>query len=490
MKTTLRLTVAACGSAILCISIATAQAQFSYTTNGGAITVAEYTGSAAEVTIPGTIGDLPVTRIGDFAFHACTNLINVTIPGSVTNIGNGAFYNCTILTRLDFQGNAPRAGVAVFENAFFVTAYYLSGTTGWGAMFGGRRTMVVAPLPLVGAEPGRFFRIVGPAAATITAFSPDGYITWTCAVTDVTYTIQTAVTLVGPSNWVDYIQMPLSNNVITHRLYDPNPPADMVLIPAGSFTMGNCLDQWPMEQEIPLHTVYVSAFYLERYEVTKALWDEVYQWATNRSYTFDNPGMGKAPNHPVLFMSWHDAVKWCNARSEKEGLVPAYHTDAGQMEVYRSGTSDLDNTFVNWDANGYRLPTEAEWEKAARGGASGHRYPWIDTDDIDHSRANYWGHPTFETGDRPYTSPIGYFAGTGYGLYDIIGNAREWCWDRYSGSYYSESPASDPRGPSTGDFRSQRGGNWNDGPFTCSSRTGDTMLLGHEHFGLRCARGL
>lgn len=110
-------------------------------------------------------------------------------------------------------------------------------------------------------------------------------------------------------------------------------------------------------------------------------------------------------------------MKWANARSEKEGLVPCYYTDDTQTTVYRTGTVDVQNDWVKWIACGYRLPTEVEWEKAARGGAAGHRYPWSATDAIDHSRANY---------DSGGTTPVGSFAPNGYGLYDMAGNVWEW----------------------------------------------------------------
>ncbi|HMP83764.1 MAG TPA: SUMF1/EgtB/PvdO family nonheme iron enzyme, partial [Verrucomicrobiota bacterium] len=113
-----------------------------------------------------------------------------------------------------------------------------------------------------------------------------------------------------------------------------------------------------------------------------------------------------------------------------------------------------------------------EWEKAARGGSSGQRFPWGNT--ITHSQANYYSHsfyaydtsstsgyhPTFSAWVAPYTSPAGYFAPNGYGLYDMAGNVREWCWDWYSSSYYSSSPGSDPRGPAPGSYRGLRGGSW------------------------------
>jgi formylglycine-generating enzyme len=253
-------------------------------------------------------------------------------------------------------------------------------------------------------------------------------------------------------------------------------PNNMALIPAGSFTMGDTFSEGDSD-ELPLHTVNVSAFYMDKYEVTKALWDDVYVWAINHGYSFDSVGSGKAANHPVQTIAWYDMVKWCNARSEKEGKTPAYYTDAGLSARYRTGQVA---PYVNW-SSGYRLPTEAEWEKAARGGASGHRFSWTDADTITHSRANYYSsssyaydvsptsgyHPTFNIGISPYTSPVGSFAPNGYGLYDMTGNVWEWCWDWYGS--YSPSSQSDPRGPPSGSLRVLRGGSWTDYAIGCRS---------------------
>jgi len=291
---------------------------------------------------------------------------------------------------------------------------------------------------------------------------------------------------------------------------DSGAPAGMAIIPAGSFIMGNCMD--PSEgssSELPLHTVYVSAFYMDKYDVTKALWDSVYQWASNHDYNFDNPGSGKAANHPVQTIDWYDAVKWCNARSEKEGLNPCYYTSAGQTVVYRSGQFNLTNACVNWAANGYRLPTEAEWEKAARGGASGQRFPWGNT--INQSRANYYSywsggvpyypydvnstsgyHPTFATNGAPYTSPVDYFSPNGYGLYDMGGNIWQWCWDWMDGSWYSNAGATqtDTRGPDGAlGYRVLRGGIWNSGAVyaCCALRDNNFNPSSTYNFiGFRC----
>jgi formylglycine-generating enzyme required for sulfatase activity len=287
---------------------------------------------------------------------------------------------------------------------------------------------------------------------------------------------------------------------------DSSTPSGMALIPAGSFTMGATTNMGheSYSGEVPQHSVYVSAFYMDRFEVTKALWDEVKGWNGGNGYSYDNAGSGKATNHPVHTINWYDTVKWCNARSQKEGLTPCYYTDAGLSVIYKTGQLA---PYVNWSASGYRLPTEAEWEKAARGGTPGHRFAWSDSDTIQHSRANYYSstsyaydtsltrgyHPTFNDGVSPYTSPVGTFAATGYapGLYDMAGNVWEWCWDWYSSSYYGSSPTNDPRGPTSGSGRVFRGGSWGSSAGYCraASRAYDYPDYSYYGYvGLRCVR--
>ena len=245
-------------------------------------------------------------------------------------------------------------------------------------------------------------------------------------------------------------------------------PAGFALVPAGPFTMGDSLDG---EKDAPLHQVTVSDFHMQINEVNKAQWDAVRTWGLKHGYPDLVVGSAKSADHPVQAVSWYDIVKWCNAHSEKDGLMPCY-TAGGA--VYRKGANPPD---CNWSATGYRLPTEAEWEKAARGGVDGKRFPWGDT--ISHSQANFGSdksvaydlsptrgaHPTYNTGKPPLTSPVGKFPPNGYGLHDMAGNVGEWCWDWYGP--YPSVEETDPRGAHTGSCRVGRGGGWNNGAQSC-----------------------
>jgi len=243
-------------------------------------------------------------------------------------------------------------------------------------------------------------------------------------------------------------------------------PAGMVEVPGGSFKMGDSFGEGDSD-ELPVHTVNVSGFYMDKFEVTKGLWDEVADWASSHGYdigpgdgsTARSDGTGSASEHPVTFVSWYEAAKWANARSEQEGLVPMYYTSSTQSTVYRTGKVNVRNDWVKWNANGYRLPTEAEWEKAARGGLSGKRYPWGDGAPVCESDA--LGGTRFDDDDKCNdigTASVGTYLPNGYGLYDMAGNVWEWNWDWF-GSYASSS-VSDPRGPASGSSRVERGGSW------------------------------
>jgi hypothetical protein len=179
-------------------------------------------------------------------------------------------------------------------------------------------------------------------------------------------------------------------------------PVGMALIPGGAYP------------------VNVSDFAIDRTEVTAAQWAEVRTWALSRGYDL-LAGDSRGHNHPIHSVSWIDTIKWCNARSEKQGLVPAYYHDEAKTQVYRAGDEWGGVPFVNWNA-GYRLPNEAEWEKAARGGVAGKLYPW-GTDEISPRLVNY------SLSNRSGTMPVGSYEANGYGLWDMAGNVREWCWE-------------------------------------------------------------
>ncbi len=354
------------------------------------------------------------------------------------------------------------------------------------------------------AEEAVFFRIAAPVPVDITEVTADGWITWSNPAATATFTIQTATSPSKEAHWRDWAQVPMSGTGTTHRTFDPSPPDGLVWIPAGSFAMGDMVgsvaggDQTDPYDETPVHSVYVSGFYMQASGVTNDQMAAVLQWAydeggkiTVSSWSVRNVESdrelldldeshcritwngaaeqfelkaAKGSGYPCVEVTWHGAAAYCNYRSEMEGLTPCY---------------DLAGWSCSFGANGYRLPTEAEWEKAGRGGRSGWRFPWGDK--ISHSEANYYSywsggspyysydvnpdsgyHPDWGEGDYPYTSPAGSFAPNGYGLYDMAGNVWEWCNDWYGGGYYGAPEASqpDPPGPAAGSGRVLRGGYW------------------------------
>lgn len=235
--------------------------------------------------------------------------------------------------------------------------------------------------------------------------------------------------------------------------------AEMVLIPGGTFAMGD-----KDEPDAPAHEVTVSPFYMDKCLVTQAQ----YQKAMG-----DNPSRWKAETNPVESVRWSDAVKFCNARSKLEGLEPCYNLETWEC---------------NFDANGYRLPTEAEWECACRAGAKTAYF----FGDSPSQLADYaW----FETNSGGHPQPVGQKKPNAWGLYDICGNLWQWCNDFYGVEYYAQSPEKDPRGPKEGDTKVVRGGAWkfSGDNCRCGYRYNENpgyvdVCFGYDIYGFRCVR--
>jgi formylglycine-generating enzyme required for sulfatase activity len=222
-----------------------------------------------------------------------------------------------------------------------------------------------------------------------------------------------------------------------------NCTSQMSRVPGGIFTMGGQLEH-------PIRSIFVSEFWMDSTEITKENWDYVRNWSLSRGYDLPEGRSHGGGDHPVVAISWHDATKWLNARSEMNRIRPAYYTDTEHQKVYKRGIVD---PIVNWNT-GFRLPTEAEWEKAGRGGADGYEFSWSHDNEISTNRCNY------NRSNIGGTLPVASYSPNGFGIFDMCGNVSEWCWD-YWGPY-STSPQclTDPAGRVTGVYRVIRGGSW------------------------------
>lgn len=265
---------------------------------------------------------------------------------------------------------------------------------------------------------------------------------------------------------------------VSETVADQEVPEGFILIEGGGFQMGSPdTEPWRSEDETQ-HSVTVSDFYISPYELTQAEYQAV---------TGENPSSFSGENLPVENISWLDAVSYCNARSEQEGLMSAYTVD-GQSVTW------------NREANGYRLPTEAEWEYASRAGTT---TPFNTENSPSADEVNYYGHYPYEIEGnyfsqgnldtqpgqyRETTVEVGSFSPNAYGLYDMHGNVSEWVWDYY-GSYSTEEQT-DPTGPETGSLRVYRGGGWND--FAKNMRSAYRATLEQDHgsfnIGIRLVR--
>ena len=219
---------------------------------------------------------------------------------------------------------------------------------------------------------------------------------------------------------------------------------ELVRIEGGNFYMGSYDDG---DAERPVHKVTLKSFSMGKYPVTQKEYEKVMG---------SNPSKFMGQNRPVDNVNWYDAVEYCNKLSEKEGLTPAYTIDKSREDYNNINNDDYMKWAVTWNrkANGYRLPTEAEWEYAARGGnGSPGEFEYSGSNNINEVA---W----YKDNSGGSTHDVGSKKPNGLGLYDMSGNVDEWCWDWYGRSYYADSPASDPAGPSSGSYRVARGGTW------------------------------
>jgi len=215
---------------------------------------------------------------------------------------------------------------------------------------------------------------------------------------------------------------------------------EMILVEGGSFIMGNDYTDFPDER--PEHKVELKSFYIGKFEVT---FDEFLPFCETTGIPKpEDGGYGKG-KLPVTNVSWNSAIMFCNWLSAREKLTKCY-------EIKRD--SDKVTVTLVPDADGYRLPTEAEWEYAAKGGSK--------TKGLSYSGSNQpedIGWFKLNSGGKPHE--VGQKTPNELGIYDMTGNVWEWCWDTYNAKYYKDSPAANPTGPDKGYDKVYRGGSWN-----------------------------
>ena len=209
-----------------------------------------------------------------------------------------------------------------------------------------------------------------------------------------------------------------------------------ILVKGGTFQMGSNEESG----EKPIHSVTLDDFHIGKYEVTQKEWKEVMG---------SNPSTFKDNNLPVEKVSWEDCIKYCNKKSEIDGFEKCYSITIDKGLFLDEIAVDCDFT-----KNGYRLPTEAEWEYAAKGGNKSRGYKYAGSNDI--SKVAWYGYK--KAGKK--THPVGTKQPNELGIYDMSGNVWEWCSDWYDKNYYSNSSSRNPHGPTSGSSRILRGGGW------------------------------
>lgn len=442
-------------------------------------------GTAETFTVTGLAPDTPYyfsVKTRDEVLGRWSGLSNVsnattlptpdtTPPAAVTDLAAGSPTANTITLTWDAPGDDGSAGTATEYDVRYSTSTITDES--WLSATQAARE----PAPHIGGA-AETFTITGLWASTTHYFA-----------------VKTADEV---PNWSE-----MSNQAIGTT--DASAPG-VTFVRAGTFTMGSD-DGEGDPDEMPEHAPYISVFLVDTHEVTNIEYATALNLASDDSlivlvahgsdvYVVANNGGAERyihlsdaitdsagtfvvesgyENHPVCQVSWYGAAAFCNWRSSMEGKTPCY---------------DLTTWVCDFSATGYRLPTEAEWEKAARGDTDERTYPWGEA--IDCSECNYWG-------DGPtcirWTEDVdcaGYLNGASpWGAMQMAGNVWEWCNDWYSSSYYADSDATDPRGPSGGVQRVIRGGSWasRSGHVRCAGREADDPGKWLYDYGFRTVRG-
>jgi formylglycine-generating enzyme required for sulfatase activity len=237
-------------------------------------------------------------------------------------------------------------------------------------------------------------------------------------------------------------------------------PVEMIFVQGGTFLMGDHFNEG-QNDELPTHNVTVSSFYIGQYEVTQLQYESV--MGNNPSYNY-----GVGDDNPVYYVSWYDAVEYCNALSEQEGFTPCYN---------------LSTFECNFSANGYRLPTEAEWEYAARGGINN-----LDNYKYSGTTGNLGDYAWYLSNSAYQTYEVGTKLPNQLSIYDMSGNVWEWCNDWYHPDFYDVSPSDNPTGPNNGTARVIRGGSRANNPEVCrvaNRLNNGTINSGGRNIGFR-----